>query len=175
MQNLRKFPKSSENGRVKHCYEFGPFRVDPGKRLLLRGGEPVSLTPKAFEILLLLVERQGEVLLKEELMESIWRDTVVEEGNLNRNISTLRKVLGESPSDHRYIVTVPGHGYRFVADVEEAGEAHRQPTERESRALDSARAGPNSVDSVDGPIQSLAVLPLENLSGDPEQEYFADG
>src|ERR1700694_2827061 len=163
MQNLRKIPKNSERGRRRRCYEFGPFRIDPVKRLLLRAGEPVLLTPKAFEILLLLVEKRGEVLLKEELMQSIWRNTVVEEGNLNRNISTVRKVLGESPGDHRYIVTIPGRGYRFVADVAEAWDEYRQPKEQ------------NLADLCNVTIRSLAVLPLENLSGDPKQEYFADG
>jgi len=105
-------------------YEFGPFCLNPLKRIVLRDGEPLPLTPKCFDILLALVEHPGEVLVKEELMESVWPDTVVEEGNLNRNISTLRKALGESPNDHRYIVTVPGRGYRFVAEVREVPEDH---------------------------------------------------
>jgi eukaryotic-like serine/threonine-protein kinase len=93
--------------------------MDPVKRLLLRGADPIPLSPKDFDLLLVLVQHRGEVVVKEELMERVWRDTVVEEGNLNRHISTLRKTLGESPNDHEYIVTVPGRGYRFVAEVSE--------------------------------------------------------
>src|SRR5712692_8048976 len=122
MQEFGKFPKKSERPRYMGLYEFGPFCLNPLKRIVLRDGEPLPLTPKCFDILLALVEHPGEVLVKEELMESIWPDTVVEEGNLNRNISTLRKALGESPNDHRYIVTVPGRGYRFVAEVREVPE-----------------------------------------------------
>jgi DNA-binding winged helix-turn-helix (wHTH) protein/tetratricopeptide (TPR) repeat protein len=99
-------------------YNFGPFRVDLAKRLLLREGQPVPLTPKAFETLLILVRNGGRVLGKEELMKSLWPDTCVEDGNLTQNIFMLRKALAESPTD-RYIVTVPGHGYRFTADVRE--------------------------------------------------------
>ena len=122
MQEFGKFPKRAEGKPPKHIFEFGPFVLNSRKRILLRDGEPVSLTPKALEILLLLVENHGEVLVKEELMETIWPDTVVEEGNLNRNISTLRKALGESPNDHQFIVTIPGRGYRFVAHVGELPE-----------------------------------------------------
>lgn len=85
--------------------------------MLLRGGEPVALTPKVFETLVYLVEHRGKVLSKDELMSAIWPDTVVEENNLGQNISRLRAVLGERPSEHRFIATVPGRGYRFVADV----------------------------------------------------------
>jgi DNA-binding winged helix-turn-helix (wHTH) protein/Tol biopolymer transport system component len=98
-------------------YDFGPFRLDARKRLLLRAGQPVALTSKVFETLLQLVENSGRVMEKDELMNKLWPDTVVEEANLAQHISTLRRVLGESPSDHRYIVTVPGRGYRFVAEV----------------------------------------------------------
>jgi eukaryotic-like serine/threonine-protein kinase len=128
MQDFGKSPKETESSRVARLYEFGPFCLNPLKRIVLLDGEPLPLTPKCFDILLVLVEHAGEVLVKEELMELVWPDTVVEEGNLNRNISTLRKALGESPNDHRYIVTVPGRGYRFVAEVREiAGENASRP------------------------------------------------
>lgn len=100
-----------------HIYEFGDFRLDAAKRLLLRGSEPVQLTPKVFDTLLYLVEHGGTVLTKDELMAAVWPDTVVEENNLGQNISRLRVVLGESRGENRYIATVPGCGYRFVADV----------------------------------------------------------
>ncbi|MEN3369915.1 MAG: adenylate cyclase [Verrucomicrobiota bacterium] len=98
-------------------YEFGDFRLDAGKRLLWRNGAQVRLTPRVFETLLYLVEHHDSVLDKERLMEAVWPDSIVEENNLTQNISTLRRVFGETPGSHHYIVTVPGRGYRFVADV----------------------------------------------------------
>src|SRR5262245_44604102 len=101
----------------KNIYEFGAFRLDPVKRLLLRDGEQVQLAPKALETLVVLVENRGRVVEKAELMNQIWPDSFVEEINLTVNISALRRALGESPNEHRYIVTVPRRGYCFVADV----------------------------------------------------------
>ncbi len=103
-------------------YEFGPFRLDPAKHVLLRGQEPVSLTPKAFETLLLLVENRDRVLLKDELMNRLWPESFVEEANLSQTIFVLRKTLGETAQDQRYIVTVRGTGYRFAEPVREAGQ-----------------------------------------------------
>jgi DNA-binding winged helix-turn-helix (wHTH) protein/TolB-like protein/Tfp pilus assembly protein PilF len=101
-----------------HDYEFGNFRVNAAKRLLLKGeGETIPLMPKAFDTLLYLVEHHGKLIEKEELMGAIWSDTIVEENNLTQNISILRRVLGEKHGDNRFIVTVPGHGYKFVAEV----------------------------------------------------------
>src|SRR4051812_15064411 len=102
---------------ARELFEFGPFRVDPAKELLLRGDEPVALTPKAFQILMVLVRHGQEVVTKDDLMKTVWPDTFVEEANLSRNIFMLRKALGESPQDHRYIVTVPGRGYRLAESV----------------------------------------------------------
>lgn len=100
-------------------YEFDAFRVDSLKRLLLRTDEPVPLPPKAFDTLLTLIQSHGRVLNKDELMEAVWPDTTVEENNLTQNISAIRKALGERRGEHLYVVTVPGRGYRFVADVRE--------------------------------------------------------
>lgn len=227
MQEVGKVRKNSESGATGPFYEFGPFRVDPVKRILLRDGQPVPLTGKAFDILLVLLEARGETLTKDQLMECVWAGTVVEEGNLSRNISTLRKALGESPDEHRYIVTLPGLGYRFVAKVREVekeaeeaapqdapllqtisstSEARPEPTipltsgpevllEVRSRrfprrtlallavaavvvvtlTLAVARWHRELVGRAASPIRSLAVLPLENLSGDPSQDYFVDG
>jgi DNA-binding winged helix-turn-helix (wHTH) protein/Flp pilus assembly protein TadD len=136
-----------------HIFEFDDFRVDAGKRLLLRKGQLVPLTPKVFDTLLYLLENSGKVIEKDDLMGAIWPDTVVEENNLNQNISTLRRVLGENRGENRYIATLPGKGYRFIARVACAPTA---PAE-----------GPSCV--------TLAVLPFENLSADPEREYLADG
>jgi len=110
------------NASPKRFYEFGPFRIDAVKRMLLRDGEPIVLKSKCFETLLALVEARGQVLGKDELMRRIWPDTIVEESNLTGYISALRKALGENPQEHRYIVTVPGRGYSFVAEVKEVGE-----------------------------------------------------
>lgn len=103
---------------ASNFYEFGPFRLDPVKRLLLREGTPVPLTSKAFDTLVALVEHGGDVLDKDTLMKMIWPETVVEEANLAQNVSVLRKALGERAGEHQYIVTIPGRGYSFVARVE---------------------------------------------------------
>jgi len=109
----------------EHIYAFADFRVDPLKRLLLNGeDEHIPLTPKAFDTLLYLVENSGKVIPKDELMREIWTDTVVEENNLSQNISVLRRVLGEKRGEHRYIATVPGRGFKFVADVHELLPIH---------------------------------------------------
>lgn len=100
----------------KELYEFGPFRVDPEKEILLRADEHVPLTPKNFQILLTLVRHGKEVVTKDDLMKAVWPDTFVEETNLTRNVFELRKALGES-KENRYIITVPGRGYRFAEDV----------------------------------------------------------
>jgi DNA-binding winged helix-turn-helix (wHTH) protein/tetratricopeptide (TPR) repeat protein len=107
----------SEHQRLKELYEFGPFRIDPEKEVLLRAGQPVPLTPKTFQVLLVLVRHHKEVVTKDDLMKSVWPDTFVEEANLSRNVFMLRKALGESPQDHQYILTVPGRGYRFAGNV----------------------------------------------------------
>lgn len=104
----------------RYVYEFGPFHLDATRRVLLKEGEPLKLFPKEFDTLLALVERNGEVVEKDDLMHQVWQDAIVEESNLTTNISHLRKLLGESRNRHDYIVTVPGRGYRFVAGVRQA-------------------------------------------------------
>lgn len=99
--------------------EFGPFRIDRAAGRLLRDGHPVPLTPKAFDVLLALVESHGRLVEKDELMNRVWADSFVEEGNLKVTISMLRKALEEGTNGHRYIETVPRRGYRFAADVKE--------------------------------------------------------
>lgn len=103
----------------KRFYDFDGFRVDPVRRRLVRDGEVVAITPKAFSILLILIENRGEVVEKEDIIQKVWPDTFVTEANLTQNVSSLRKALGERANDARYIVTVPGRGYTFVADVDE--------------------------------------------------------
>ena len=109
---------ASESQKPKELYEFGPFRVDPEKEVLQRDGNPIPLQPKTFQVLLVLVRHNQEVVTKDDLMKTVWPDTFVEEANLSRNIFLLRKALGESPQDHRYVVTVPGRGYRFAEEVQ---------------------------------------------------------
>ena len=100
-----------------NAYEFGDFRILPAERVLIRQGKLVPVTPKVFDLLLLLVQNHGEVVEKERLMNEIWPDTFVEEGNLSQNISILRKYLGKTMSGGQYIQTIPRRGYRFVGDV----------------------------------------------------------
>ena len=103
-----------------HSYEFGRFRLKTAERILLREGELVPLTPKVYDILIILVENSGQVVAKDDLMKRVWPSTYVEEGNLTQNISLLRKALGETPGGVQFIETVPRRGYRFVADISEA-------------------------------------------------------
>ena len=103
----------------KRLYEFGPYRLDKQKGQLWRDGQTVSLTTKSLEILACLVENAGSVVSKDQLMETLWPDSYVEEGNLTQNVFLLRKALGETARDHNYVVTVPGRGYRFAAEVRE--------------------------------------------------------
>ena len=103
-------------------YHFDHFAVNERNRELFCDGQLVTLTPKAFDILIVFLKNPDRLLEKDELIEKVWDSKFVEEGNLARNVSTLRKALGGDAHDHRYIVTVPGRGYRFVA--EEIGRAH---------------------------------------------------
>jgi eukaryotic-like serine/threonine-protein kinase len=103
--------------KTRQLYEFGPFRVDPDHRQLLRQNQPVPLQPKSFDILLVLVENSEKVVSKDELLKAVWPDTFVEESNLAQCIFVLRKTLGDTVEDKRYIVTVPGRGYRFAGAV----------------------------------------------------------
>jgi len=134
-------------------YEFGPFRLEPAERRLLREGTPIVLTAKVLDLLLALVERAGHLVSKEELLRRVWPDSFVEEANLSVNISALRRAIGDGHQNSgKYIETIPRVGYRFVAPV---------------RAV--------AVATGESVIHSICVLPLSNLSGDPAQEYFADG
>lgn len=105
--------------QAKNLYEFGEFRLNPGERILMRGGQQVELTPKAFELLSLLVENHGRLLGKNEIMNKIWADSFVEESNLTFNIRQLRKTLGDDAQHPKYIKTVRQYGYRFIADVKQ--------------------------------------------------------
>ena len=113
---------ASKSQTGKRFYEFGPFRIDTGEKLLFHQRTPIPLTPKAFDTLLALVENPGHILEKDELMKRVWPDTVVEENNLTQNISALRKALGKNSGENTYIETIPRRGYRFAAVVQEQWE-----------------------------------------------------
>lgn len=135
-------------------YEFGPFRLDPSGRVLFRGAQAVPLPPKAGDVLVLLLQRAGDVVAKDELLKQVWHDAFVEDGSLTRTISVLRRILGEGRNGQQYIATVSRRGYRFAAQV--------------------TQAGPQPRASIPAKLM-LVVLPFENLSEDRTQEYFNDG
>jgi TolB-like protein/DNA-binding winged helix-turn-helix (wHTH) protein/tetratricopeptide (TPR) repeat protein len=206
--------------RSAHYYEFGPFRLIPRERQLLRDEQNISLTPKAFDLLLALVEEAGHLVRKDELLVRVWAESFVEEANLSVKMSEVRRALGERKNEQKYIETVPRLGYRFVADVTEHDETVDQaevdsetgpliaepvafplvPEQvEESRRVLSYRPAAAIAIAVcvlgitlfafdvgslrtrlfgKAPvpdIRSVAVMPLENHSGDPSQDYFADG
>jgi DNA-binding winged helix-turn-helix (wHTH) protein len=144
--------------RTNVVYKFGPFRLEVGEHRLVREGRSVPLTGKAFETLRVLVERHGSVVSKRDLMNAVWPETTVEENNLDRNISALRKALGEKTTGRQYIETVPRVGYRFIASLSE--------TPREDLAGSVLRA-PD--------LSAIAVLPFADMSPSRDQDYLCEG
>jgi DNA-binding winged helix-turn-helix (wHTH) protein/TolB-like protein/Flp pilus assembly protein TadD len=185
-------------------YSFGPFVLDPSKRLLQRNGETVPLTPKAFDLLLLLVRHRGAVVAKEVLLDEVWPGTVVEESNLAFQIHTLRKALDPKSGGARYIATIPGRGYQFVTDVLTATEerevvveehekttvAIHQSTTPRARVLAPIaaalvlltlagllflRRSPAATPRSDGTVRSLAVLPFKPIVAADRDEALEMG
>ena len=147
----------------KRLYEFDPFLLDVGERLLLRDGEVVALAPKAFDVLVVLVQRNGHLLNKDDLMKAVWGDTIVEEGNLALYISSIRKALSDSTGEPRYVQTVSRRGYRFIAPVRVRirDEAEPPSQTRPTAVTDAPRVGQTTDDGqeADGAIrpESLSV------------------
>ncbi|HST53539.1 MAG TPA: winged helix-turn-helix domain-containing protein [Pyrinomonadaceae bacterium] len=168
---------TEESEHSPRFYEFDVFRLDAVARLLWRGGEIVRLMPKAFDVMLTLVRRHGEVVTKDELLANVWRDAVVEENSLNVNVSALRKVFGEKPREHRFIVTVPGVGYKFVADVrevfadekEDGTEDNRQESNAEIFVVEKS-AAPTALEAT-GEAETINIVehPISNAG------YFFNG
>jgi DNA-binding winged helix-turn-helix (wHTH) protein/tetratricopeptide (TPR) repeat protein len=157
----------------KLVYEFGPFTLDASERLLLRNGKAVALNLKACEILLILVENGGHVIEKSVFLEKVWPNTYVDESNLTQNIFRLRKVLGRNQAGSLYIETVPKRGYRFVADlrvVDNGAESRINVSRRTSRAERQRISTSSNLF-----INSLVVMPLENLDATTHAEHFSDG
>jgi TolB-like protein len=143
---------------------FGPFRLAVGARLLTKDGVPVDLGARALDILIALVSRPNEVVSKEDLLARVWPGVTVEESSLRFHMAGLRKALGDGQEGARYITTLPGRGYCFVAAVAAS----------DGDALPAVAAAAQPVLALpDKP--SIAVLPFQNMSGDPEEDYFADG
>jgi TolB-like protein/DNA-binding winged helix-turn-helix (wHTH) protein/Tfp pilus assembly protein PilF len=173
--------------RAEHFYEFGHFRLDPAQRILLRDGRLVSLTPKVFGLLLLLVENSGRFVGKDEIMREVWPDTFVEESSLTKNISILRKLLDEGADSAARIETLSKRGYRLVGEVGRAPNVSNEAVVRRR-----FRAGALTTEGVEdgGPaaardvsalgattaeVRSLAVLPFRTLGGGRADEYLGLG
>ena len=144
---------------IKQVYEFGPYRLDTARALLLRDGQVVPLTHKALETLAFLVRNSGQVVSKDELMREVWPDAFVEEGSLARNISVLRKALGESPAEHQYIETVPRRGYRFVATVSASFPEHPIATAPDPAVIPIIESAPAIEPAQEIEAYKTAVLP----------------
>jgi len=148
-------------------YQFGPFCLDAGERLLLRNGRLVPLPAKALSTLLVLVRNKGHVVEKDTLMNEVWPDEIVEEGNLAQHIFMLRRALGETTESPTYIETVPRRGYRFL----EAGDRGYSP----SSATVAGHSLSRQINAQANKLHSLAILPFVNASGNPKAEYLSDG
>lgn len=147
--------------QLTQIYEFGSYRLDAVERQLLHAGEPVPLPPKVFDLLLTLLQHPGQILTKDQLLQFVWPNTVVEEVNLSVTMSALRKALGENPKDHEFIETLPRRGYRFVSSVREASAQTVQSNGSVSHQ--------NSIPTSDSAVIPSAVAP------DSRHRVFASG
>jgi TolB-like protein/Flp pilus assembly protein TadD len=152
-----------------YIYEFGGFRLDLIKRELKREAEIISLTPKIFDTLRVLVQNQGQIVSKDLLMDEIWADTFVEESSLMRNVSLLRKALGEQTNSVPFIVTIPGHGYRFLAEVREISD------DEDTLIVHEQTCAKIVIQETENKFQTLAVLPFKTIGNKDENEYLGLG
>jgi DNA-binding winged helix-turn-helix (wHTH) protein/tetratricopeptide (TPR) repeat protein len=146
---------------VSRLCAFGPYRLDFERRRLLRGTELVPIQQKALEILFVLVERHGELVSKDQLMQSVWPDAFVEESNLTQNIFVLRKVLGEGPKENQYIATIPGRGYCFVATLDE----HQEPPMQRGNEASHSGSADNPIANATKPSDVDLALAVPQFTG----------
>ncbi len=168
-------------------YRFDDFVVDPEAWRLSRGGREIHLKPVVLKLLIYLIANRGRLVTREELMDTVWSDTVISESALTKAAARLRKALDDDSATHRYLETVRSRGYRFVADVEEIGSPDKPGETRAAGARRAMLAAAAIVALIivaifwlrapqqEQVVRSLAVLPLHNLTGDPEQGYYVDG
>ena len=147
--------------KSRRVYDFGPFRMDPTERVLLRDGRPLAVTSRAFDTLLVLVQNAGRLVDKTELMRAVWPDSFVEEGNLAVAVSTLRKALRDNGTKHRYIQTVSKQGYRFVHDVQEVVEPESTATPNSDALSPSLKPGLPAVKALtEAESVSVSIVPV---------------
>ena len=179
-----------------HIYRFDDFTVDPGMWRLASGGQEIHLEPVVLKLLIYLIANRGRLVTRDELMDTVWGDTSISESALSKAVARLRKALGDDPASPRYLETVHSQGFRFIAEVEETESPERPGlSTRKGRVAPVRRPlyvggavivmlallfvfwalAPQEPVSRTAGIRSLAVLPLSNLTGDPEQDYYADG
>lgn len=155
------------NSSPEKKYRFADFELDPTKRLLLKAGKPVPLNSKTLDLIATLIERHGEVVSKDELFESIWAGQFVEESNLTVQISTLRKVLGEARGENRFIVTVPGKGYKFVGELEQCADEITIENHSFSRVVVA-----EEIEEIDEQMDGHLVEPRKITSGQLERSWL---